>query len=153
MLSKLSDFLSTIIPPSSVDERPEHTLQLATAVLLIEVMQADVECAFEEQAAILNILKGRFHLSETEVTHLSKRAQQASRDANDFHQFTSLINRELSLREKIQIVEYLWQVVYADGKVSAHENHIMRKLVDLLHISLGDNVAAKARARSVAGLE
>ena len=152
MLSKLTDFLSTIIPPPNAEEAPEHTLQLAIAVLLIEVMQADAECAFEEQAAILRILKERFYLSDAEVAQLSERAQQASREANDFHQFTALINRELPLPEKIQIVEYLWQIVYADGKVSAHENHIMRKLVDLLHISLGDNIAAKERAKP-AGLE
>ncbi|MBI1174333.1 MAG: TerB family tellurite resistance protein [Sideroxydans sp.] len=150
MLNKLNEFLATMFIPDSVGTRPENTLQVAIAVLLIEVMQSDAECAFEEQAAILNILKDRFHLSDEEVVQLTERAQQASREANDFHQFTTLINHELALPEKIQIVEYLWQVVYADGKVSAHENHIMRKLVDLLHISLGDNVAAKERARSAA---
>lgn len=153
MLNKLNNFLSAIIPPGDTGKHKEITLQLATAVLLIEVMQSDAECAFEEQAAILNILKERFHLSDAEVTQLSERAQQASREANDFHQFTTLINHELELPEKIRIVEYLWQVVYADGKVSAHENHIMRKLVDLLHISLGDNVAAKARAQAAAGIK
>ena len=148
MLNKLSNFLSAIVPSASGEARPEHTLQLATAVLLIEVMQSDAECAFEEQAAILRILKERFRLTDEEVKKLSERGQQVSRTANDLHQFTSLINRELELPEKIRIVEYLWQVVYADGHVSAHENHIMRRLVDLLHISHGDNIAAKTRAQS-----
>ena len=147
MLNKLSNFLSAIIPPAGDEDRPEQTLQLAVAVLLIEVMQSDAECAFEEQAAILNILKQRFHLSDAEVAQLTERGQHASRTANDLHQFTSLINRELELPEKIQIIEYLWRVVYADGKISAHENHIMRRLVDLLHISHGDNIAAKMRAK------
>jgi uncharacterized tellurite resistance protein B-like protein len=147
MLNKLSAFLSTIIPPAGVEAHPEQTLQVAIAVLLIEVMQSDAECSFEEQATILKILKERFHLSDAEVKQLTVHGQQASKTANDFHQFTSLINRELELPDKIRIVEYLWQVVYADGKISAHENHIMRKLVDLLHISHGDNIAAKARAK------
>lgn len=153
MLNKLSDFLSTMFLPEEGGHSGENTLQLAVAVLLIEVMQADAECAFEEQAAIMNILKGRFMLSDAEVTQLSEQAQQTSKAANDFHQFTSLINNQLALPEKVQIVEYLWRIVYADGQVSAHENHIMRKLVDLLHISLGDNAAAKQRARAAAGLE
>ena len=152
MISKLNSFLSSLVPTAAADTRPEPTLQLATAVLLIEVMQADAECAFEEQATILRILKEHFHMTDAEVMQLSERAQQVSRQANDFHQFTSLINRELELPEKIQIVEYLWQVVYADGKISAHENHLMRRLVDLLHISHGDNIAAKMRAKP-AGLE
>lgn len=147
MLKKLNGFLSSLIPAPDADARPEHTLQLATAVLLIEVMQSDVECAFEEQAAILNILKERFQLSDAEVKALTERGQHASRNANDLHQFTSLINRELELPEKIQIVEYLWQVAYADGHISAHENHLMRRLADLLHISHGDYIAAKMKAK------
>jgi uncharacterized tellurite resistance protein B-like protein len=147
MLNKLSSLLSSIIPPSRDAARPENTLQLAVAVLLIEVMQSDGECAFDEQTTILNILKQRFHLSDTEVAHLTKRGQQTSKAANDLHQFTSLINNELELPDKIRIIEYLWQVVYADGKISAHENHLMRRLVDLLHISHGDNIAAKMRAK------
>ena len=153
MLNKLSDFLSATFLPDAVEVSQKNTLQLAVAVLLIEVMQADAECAFEEQAVILKILKQRFGLSDEEVAQLTERGQQASQAANDFYQFTSLINNELALPEKVQIVEYLWQVVYADGHVSAHENHIMRKLVDLLHISLGDNAAAKERARAAAGLK
>lgn len=153
MLNKLSDFLSTMLLPAEVEVHEENTLQLAVAVLLIEVMQADAECAFEEQSTIMKILKQRFRLSDVEVVKLSERAQHASREANDFYRFTALINHELALPEKIQIVEFLWQVVYADGKVSAHENHLMRKLVDLLHISLGDNAAAKERARAAAGVK
>ncbi len=147
MLTKLNNFLASMSVPAGADTRPEHTLQLATAVLLIEVMQSDAECAFEEQATILKILKERFHLSDAEVAQLTERGQQASKTANDFHQFTSLINHKLDRSEKIRIVEYLWQVVYADGKISANENHLMRRLVDLLHVSHGDNIAAKMRAK------
>ena len=147
MLNKLSNFLSAFIPPGSDTGRPELTLQLAVAVLLIEVMQSDAECAFDEQATILNILKQRFHLSDAEVAQLTKSGQETSKSANDLHQFTSLINHELELPEKLRIIEYLWQVVYADGKISAHENHLMRRLVDLLHISHGDNIAAKMCAK------
>jgi len=134
--------------PSGIDSgHPDHTLQMAVAVLLIEVMQSDAECALEEQATIRNILKQRFHLSDKEVEQLTERGQQTSKTANDLHQFTALINAELELPDKVRIIEYLWQVVYADGKISAQENHLMRRLVDLLHISHGDNIAAKMRAK------
>lgn len=147
MLSKLSDFLSTIIAPASADSRPEHTLQLATAVLLIEVMRSDAECTDEEQAIVLNILKKRFHLLDAEVVQLAELGHSTGKVATDYHQFTSLINRELELAEKIRIIEYMWQVAYADKQISAHENHLMRKMADLLHIAHGDYVAAKMRAK------
>ncbi|MBI3223342.1 MAG: TerB family tellurite resistance protein [Nitrosomonadales bacterium] len=146
MLNKLTDFLATLIPPTA-ESRPEHTLQLATAVLLIEVMRSDDESTDEEQATVLNILKQRFHLADTEVAKLTELGHQTVKDTNDFHQFTSLINKELSPPEKVRIIEYMWQVAYADRQISAHENHLMRRIADLLHISHGDYVAAKMRAK------
>jgi len=147
MLNKLNNFLSSIIAPARSESRPEHTLQLATAVLLIEVMRSDTDSAVEERATIMSILKQRFQLADAEVAQLSELGQQTAKNATDFHQFTSLINQELELSEKICIIEYMWQVAYADKQISAHENHLMRKIVDLLHISHGDNIAAKKRAK------
>ena len=152
MLNRLNDFLSSIIAPAGAKGRPEHTLQLATAVLLIEVMRSDAESTDEEQATVLKILKERFGLADAEVAQLAELGHRTATAANDLHQFTSLINRELELPEKLRIVEYLWQVAYADRQISAHENHLMRRMADLLHIPHGDYIAAKMRAKP-AGLE
>ena len=147
MLNKLTDFLSAHIAPASAETRPEHTLQMATAVLLIEVMQSDADSTDQELATILSILKERFHLSDAEVAQLSELGHRTAQAANDLHQFTTLINRELELSEKVRIIEYMWQVAYADSQISAHENHLMRRMADLLHLSHGDYIAAKTRAR------
>jgi uncharacterized tellurite resistance protein B-like protein len=147
MLRKLNGLLSSIIVPTSVESRPEHTLQLATAVLLIEVMQSDADSTAQEQATVLDILKERFDLTDVEVLQLSELGKRTASAANDFQQFTSLINREMEVFEKIRIIEYMWQVAYVDRQISAHENHLMRKIAALLYISHGDYVAAKMRAK------
>ncbi len=147
MLNKLNEFFSTLIAPTSAAQPSEHTLQLATAVLLIEVMRADAESSEVERDAVLRILKQRFQLSDSEVQHLSTLGQHTAQQATDLHQFTSLLNRELGREEKIRIVEYMWQVAYADGHLSAHENHLMRRMTDLLHIAQGDYINAKLRAQ------
>lgn len=147
MLNKLNEFFSTLITPANDTPRPEHTLQLATAVLMIEVMRADAESSEAELATVMRILKQRFRLSDSEVQQLSALGQQAAQHATDLYQFTSLINRELSREEKGRIVEYMWQVAYADRHISAHENHLMRRMTDLLHISQADYIAAKMRAK------
>ena len=147
MLNKLNNFLSTLITPDANDTSPEHTLQLATAVLLIEIMQSDTESTDQERATILNILKERFYLADAEVAQLTELGHRTANAANDFQQFTSLINRELEASEKVRIIEYMWQVAYADRQISAHENHLMRKIADLLYISHGDYIAAKMRAK------
>ncbi|MGC2167130.1 MAG: TerB family tellurite resistance protein [Gallionella sp.] len=146
MLNKLTNFLSSFAPADSAG-RPEHTLQLATAVLLIEVMRSDAESSNEEQATILKILKERFHLPDAEVARLSAMGHGAATAANDLQQFTSLINRELMPPEKVRIIEFLWQVAYADKHISAHENHLMRKIAALLFIPDNDYIAAKMRAK------
>ncbi|HEX5364610.1 MAG TPA: TerB family tellurite resistance protein [Gallionella sp.] len=145
MLNRLNDFLATIITPA--EGRPEHTLQLATAVLLVEVMRSDAESTDEEQATILDILKQRFQLADAEVAQLTELAHRTAKSATDLHQFTSLINRELAAPEKLRIIEYMWQVAYADRQISAHENHLMRRMAELLHIGHGDYIAAKMRAK------
>jgi uncharacterized tellurite resistance protein B-like protein len=147
MLATLNNFLSAFIEPARADSQPEHTLQLATAVLLIEVMRSDADCADVEHETIIKILKKRFLLTDAEVTQLTERGLRTAMAANDLYQFTSLINRELKLPEKIRIIEYMWQVAYADKKISSHENHLMRRMADLLHISHGDYIAAKMRAK------
>ena len=148
MLKNLNDFIAAIIGTASVEDRSEHSLQLATAVLLIEVMRSDFESTEQEQATILNILKERFHLPDDEVAQLAALGLQAVKDTNDFYQFTSVINRELEYAEKVLIIEYMWQVAYADNQISAHENHLMRKIADLFYISHGDYIAAKMRAKA-----
>jgi uncharacterized tellurite resistance protein B-like protein len=110
-------------------------------------MRSDADCAEVEHETIIKLLKQRFLLTDAEVTQLTERGLRTARAANDYYQFTSLINRELKLPEKIRIIEYMWQVAYADKKISAHENHLMRKMADLLHISHGDYIAAKMRAK------
>ncbi len=147
MLSKLSDFLSTVITPASAEGRPDHTLQLATAVLLIEVMRSDADSTDEERDTILQLLKIRFQLSDAELAQLTELGHRTAKSANDFYLFTSLINRELEMPEKVRIIEYMWQVAYADRQISEHESHLIRKIAGLLYISHRDYIAAKMRAK------
>lgn len=147
MLNKLNELFSTLAAPSKDAQKPEHPLQLATAVLMIEVMHADAKSSEAELAAVIHILKQRFQLSDSEAQQLSALGKKTAQQATDLHQFTSLLNRELSAAEKIRIVEYMWQVAYADQHLSAHENHLMRRMTDLLHISQADYINAKLRAQ------
>ena len=116
-------------------------------MLLVEVMRSDAAIASAERESVLACLRERFALSAIEVTGLVARAEDAARDAHDLHTFTSQLNDQLDPPQKVRIVEYLWQVAYADGHLDAHEQHVMRKLADLLYIPQGDYIAAKMRAR------
>ena len=94
-----------------------------------------------------NALQARFGLAAQEVDTLMGLAAEEAKQATDYFQFTSLINKHFSREQKIEVVENLWQVAFADGHLDAHEQHFMRKIADLLYISHADYVAAKQRAR------
>jgi uncharacterized tellurite resistance protein B-like protein len=100
-----------------------------------------------ETASVTRSLQRRFGLEAAQVDTLMALAAEEARLATDYFQFTSLINKNFSAEQKVQVVEYLWQVAYADGHLDAHEQHFMRKIADLLYVSHADYVGAKQRAR------
>lgn len=153
MLSTLKELfgLFTAAPAPATDAT--HHLQLASAVLLVEMMRADAESTAAERHAAIDALRRRFALADDEVERLFELAEAASRDAPDLYTFTSQLNRGFGAAQKLEVIEHLWEVAFADGVLSHHENQLMLKLGDLLYIPRGDFVAAKQRARAAAGLD
>lgn len=126
-------------------ESVERRIQIATGVLLVELAGSDEEFTDEERERIIEILKEQFDLSDEEVTELIDTAQQARKESVDLWQFTNLINQNFSEKEKIDIVENAWRVVYADGKLSHHEDYVIHKISNLLRLSHTDLINAKLR--------
>jgi uncharacterized tellurite resistance protein B-like protein len=150
MLRALKDFFDrNIAPTPGRDER--HTIELATAALLVETLRIDAEIREPERAAALAAVRGKFGMSDAEADTLLELAEQEVRQATDYFQFTSLINRHFTMDQKIRVIELMWSVAWADDELSPHERHLMRKIVDLLHVPHGAAAAAQARARGGAG--
>lgn len=152
MIAGIKQFFDQFIAPGTqtAGATKEHALQVATAALLLELVRADGEIAPTERAAVAAALRGHFGLEAAEYETLLALAEAEAREANDYFQFTSLINRHCGREEKLRMVENLWRVAMADAHLDAHELHLMRKLADLLHIGHADYVAAKQRAREAA---
>ena len=127
-------------------EQESHRLQLATAVLLIEVMQSDSGASEIEVATVERLLKERFNLTTDELAQLMALAGSRQEAAHDLHAFTSQLHAAFDAAEKQRIVEMFWQVAYADGKLDDHEHHLMRKLGDLLHLGHAAFIGTKLRA-------
>lgn len=136
--------------PAAAD--PEHWLQLATAVLLVEVMRADSSLGAAERASVLAALHRKFTLTSDESARLLELAEGTAQQATDLHAFTSALNDRLSFEEKVRVVEAMWGVAYADGELAAHEQHVLWRLSDLLHVPHGAYINAKIRAKAAAGL-
>jgi uncharacterized tellurite resistance protein B-like protein len=154
MLKTLKDLFDSLLPPAggTSQRAAEHTLQLATAVLLVEVMRADASFHDAERIAVLAALRTVFHLADDEAQRLAELATATARQATDLFGFTSQINDRFDMAQKLHMVELMWQVAYADGHLADHERHVLWRVADLLHVPQGAYVNARIRAQQAAGL-
>jgi uncharacterized tellurite resistance protein B-like protein len=124
----------------------EQARNLAVAALLVEVLRADYDVAGEERRQVLASIRGILGLDEAQCEQLLTEAEHQVDHAHDLHQFTAAINRELAHDEKLRLVEQMWRVAQADATVHKYEEHIIRRIADLLHVSHREFIAAKLRA-------
>ena len=125
----------------------EHQLKLATAALMTEMMQQDHKVVEEERLAVMDVLKKKFELSDDEARELFSLAQQEANDAVDYHQFTSLIARQYTQQQKIKVIEYLWTIAFADQHLDPHEEHMIRRIADLIYVSHKDLIKTKHKVQ------
>lgn len=149
MIASIKKFFAQTIEPgvNRSGRAAEHALHVATAALLLEMMRMDTSVTSEEIATVASALQNEFGLDANEVDQLMALAAEEAQQATDYFQFTSLINQSFSGEQKIRVVEFMWQVAYADGHLDAHEQHFMRKIADLLYVPHSEYIAAKLRAR------
>ncbi|OGB08330.1 MAG: hypothetical protein A3E25_11020 [Burkholderiales bacterium RIFCSPHIGHO2_12_FULL_69_20] len=154
MLKTLKDLFDSLLPPAAnaAPQAAEHRLQLATAVMLVEVMRADASFHDGERAAVLAALREKFKLADDEAQRLSDLAETTAQQATDLFSFTARINDHFEMPQKLRMVELMWRVAYADGHLSEHERHVLWRVADLLHVPQGAYVNARLRAQQDAGL-
>jgi uncharacterized tellurite resistance protein B-like protein len=150
MLKAIRDFFETHLTAPAASTKPRHTLELATATLVAEVARLDGGMDAAEREAVMAVVSARFSLTAEEAATLVALAEAESRDATDYYQFTSLVRESYSQEERLQIVEMMWRAAYADERLSAHEQHVIRKVADLLYVPHAAYIAAKMRAQEAA---
>ncbi len=148
MLKTLKDFFESQFPVDARTNTVSDTssLELAAAVLMLEISLADSEIQDDERKVIEDALKKVFHLPETDVQTIIELAKQEVDHSVSLYEFTRLINDKMSLDERIRIVELLWQVAFADMTIDKYEEYFVRKIADLLYIPHQDYIKAKHRA-------
>lgn len=120
-------------------------LDLAIASLLVELTRSDFSESPAEVEAVRHILGRRFAISEAAANDLIARATQRADRAVSLHEFTHRLNKELPESDKLAIVEMLWQVSHADGRIDKHEEHLIRRVAGLLHVSDRDRIRLKLK--------
>lgn len=118
-------------------------LELATAVLLVELARADFSTSRVELDEVERLLGKHFGLGEAAVHALVADAAVRADRAISLHEFTHGLNRELSYRDKLEIIGMLWQVSLSDGHLDKYEEQLIKRLAGLLHVSDRDCIRLK----------
>jgi len=140
--------LLTIEQIETSPEDIEHALQVATAVLLVEVARADFIVDASERLKLRELLEQQFNLSEMELEALLEKAEDDADRMVSIQHVTRLLNEHYDHAMKLRIVEMMWQLVYADGEKDHYEEHLIRQVAELLYLSHGEFIQARHKAEA-----
>lgn len=155
MLNRIKAFLfdgGGLAIQAETVRRPDE-LQVAAAALLVEAAQMDDRYEDQERAKIAQLMKAHFGLSEEEVESLLAEAQRRVGESIQLFGFTRIVMGRFSYDERVQLMEMLWEVAYADGKLHDYEASLIRRIAGLIHVPDRDNGDARKRALGRLGLE
>ncbi|MDM7859959.1 TerB family tellurite resistance protein [Alteromonas sp. ASW11-36] len=125
----------------------QHTLELASAALLFEVVRADREFAAAEREQVSQIVTREFNLSGPELKALLSDAEEHAENAVDLVQFTRILNQHYDLPQRAAFIQHLWTVAYADNELDMHEEHVIRRIADLMHVPHSLYMQAKLKVK------
>ena len=150
MLKALTNFFqnfdSTPHPRAEVEQ-----LRLGIACLVQEAKRVDLDHDAREHPAAIDSLIQMFGIDSGEAQALLEQAREKAQQLTSYYSIVSVIKRDLSVEERILLIEVLWRVAYADGVLHGHEDHFVRKIAHLLYVPNTQVMLARARARAAAG--
>ena len=144
LLKKLKDLLGS--ESTATGEVEHRKLELACAALMFEVARADFSVETTEQDAVPSLLTAQFKLSADEVSTITEAAIEQADAATCLFEFTRTLNELASAEQKRNLLAMMWRVAMADNALSRYEEHVIRKVADLLYVPHGDFIAAKQSA-------
>jgi uncharacterized tellurite resistance protein B-like protein len=133
MIKKLVNWFEEVTRQEA-ESGQDSSREVATAVLLYELMRADGELNVQEQKAYEQVLRTHFSLDESQLSDLLVLTKDKAAEAVDFSQFTRIINDGSSLGQKRGIIDGLWKIAYADDVLDPEEEHLIRRIADLLYV-------------------
>ena len=146
MLESLRNFISDLTGGEKHPGRfEENDYRLAAAALMIHACTIDGTMTGTEREKLRTVLKARFSLDDAATEELIDVGTLAENESVDLYHFTSLINRSLDEAGRIGVVEMMWEIVFADGRVNEFEDNLMWRAADLLGVSSRERIAARQR--------
>ena len=138
LLGERADLFGRVV--AETDDR-----RWAAASLLVVAARMDAVFDPRERQAISGLLRSRFGLTDAEARELMAAAENRAEQSQQIFPLTRIVEESFTPAERIDLVEMLWEVIYADGRVDAYEANLMRRIAGLIHVSDGESGAARKR--------
>jgi len=151
MFGSFKSFFQENVAPSDTGDDGDR-LRVATCALLLEVAHADDDYSDGEVQTIMALVERRFGLTAEQAADLVHAADAERERSGDLYQFARLVNDSFTRERKLAVIELLWQVVYSDGALEAHEDALMHKMGTLLGVRHEELMALKVKAKKEKGL-
>jgi uncharacterized tellurite resistance protein B-like protein len=152
MLDAIRRFVADLAGDAS--EKPfddEERLRLAAAAILYHVIAADGVVSDEERETLRLALRNQYDLGDRDADELLDRAREADLEAVDFYAFTSTLKQKLDENGRRKVIELMWRMVFADGRVDEFEDNIVWRVAELLGVPARQRMLLRNAARSEAG--
>lgn len=153
MIEAIKRFFDERLAPGSqeVEEDKVCRLQLASAALLLELMKIDRHVDPQENELFCQILTRTFDLDKSALAEISGLAEEEAHQSTSLYEFTSLVNDGYDYAEKVQLIDNMWQIAWADNNIDKYEEHMIRKTAELIYVSHSDFIRSKLRVRDSLG--
>ncbi len=125
----------------------DKTSTKACVALLLETSMADEILDESELMALKNTLQKDFQINEDEIDELINLAKENVEDSTSLYEFTRDINDNFDAAERVKLIESMWKIAYADGNIDKYEEHIIRKVSNLIYVAHSDFIKAKLSAK------
>lgn len=151
MINSIKSFFEKNLATDSGEANPSiKDTDLASAALLIEVMRSDHELDERETEKFVEVLREHLNIAEDDLEELIALAEAEAKEATSLYEFTRLINDGYNYSNKILLIENMWRIAFSDEKLDKYEDHLIRKIAELIYVSHSDFIKCKLKVRNEA---
>ena len=147
LLEMIRDFFDQPAAPAARHTLADGELQLAAAALMVCLVRADRESRQDEHHALEEAIARTLGIDGDAAARLVRSAEERLTDGAPFAQFLRCLDRGCEPDQKKCLVESLWRIAFADAALDGHEEYLVRKVAEQLHLSTADLVETKVRAK------
>jgi len=148
MINKIKELITKFGNKEEIEEKSDLSqLNNACTALLVEIAFADKEFDETEKTSLKLTLMETYDIEEADIDEIIKDAENTVAESTSLYGYTRIVNDEFEYDDKLSLLKNLWKVAYADGNLDKYEEHLIRKISDLVHISHSDYINIKLEVR------